>query len=485
MWHHMRIPPFIDFIDYTAVLPKMYWDVYSAEQRIHEICKTIGKLVAYADAINEHANELDDGFEGWEEKLEALDLYAHELETKFDTEQKAQTTELKQYTDAQVLALDIALRELINNITIDTIPVLDPEDSESYKDLDAVLQYNYNNLRYMAASSTSYDAKEYTALDYDNSGLSAYEFDFYSTSKLLEGDGDKNTYDGAYFISEISRMIGEGAVEDLRAQVNQNSDDIRAINSTITNKIEPAIADVKNTLEPQIETNTTNIATNTSDIKTIKSTTSYYINGYGDVCKIAIGTKNTGLTLNTTEVSLYNHLYKSKTTGLTYSTLEIPENETINIASISNLRGPKWSVLSYHPIGDLNQTEMSKKWYALFQYENVSGRNIFILDGIYSLSFTIKTGTVTETPKVHALMVVSGSGLWSYAGGYGPLLIGEDYPVWQMPSASSNDYYNINCNFVIPHAKYNVAPYIGFCFAASSSVESFHNINIDYIPSYF
>ncbi len=226
MYEHHIIPPFNDFLDFTAVLPKFYWNVYSAEQRIHEICKCIGKLVAYADAINEHANNLDDAFVNWNEKLTALDEYAHELENKFDAEQIKQTVELKEYTDAQVLALDIALRELISNISIDNIPVLDPEDSESYKSLDEVLQYNYNNLRYLAASAKSYDNKEFSAQEYDDEQLSAYKFDFYSTCDLLNGTGLQETFDGSYYLAELDRMIGEGSTADIREQVEQNTSDI-------------------------------------------------------------------------------------------------------------------------------------------------------------------------------------------------------------------------------------------------------------------
>ena len=33
----------------TWAIPKLYWDAYSQEQRVHAICREIGKLIAYDD----------------------------------------------------------------------------------------------------------------------------------------------------------------------------------------------------------------------------------------------------------------------------------------------------------------------------------------------------------------------------------------------------------------------------------------------------
>lgn len=44
--------PFAGFMQSSAVVPAMYWDVYSAEQRWKTICCNLQKLIEYADAIN-------------------------------------------------------------------------------------------------------------------------------------------------------------------------------------------------------------------------------------------------------------------------------------------------------------------------------------------------------------------------------------------------------------------------------------------------
>lgn len=51
------IPPFIGFTEYTPVIPKLYWDVRSQEQRYHALCKMLDKLICYANMIGEQTDE--------------------------------------------------------------------------------------------------------------------------------------------------------------------------------------------------------------------------------------------------------------------------------------------------------------------------------------------------------------------------------------------------------------------------------------------
>lgn len=50
------LPLYQAFTQYTPVIPKMYWDVYSQEERIKAICKHIDKLVAYANSLGIQIN---------------------------------------------------------------------------------------------------------------------------------------------------------------------------------------------------------------------------------------------------------------------------------------------------------------------------------------------------------------------------------------------------------------------------------------------
>ena len=50
------IPPFAGFTEFTASIPKMYFDVKSQEQRILAICKMLDKLICYADLLGDQVN---------------------------------------------------------------------------------------------------------------------------------------------------------------------------------------------------------------------------------------------------------------------------------------------------------------------------------------------------------------------------------------------------------------------------------------------
>ena len=45
------VPGFSAWQEFTPVIPKMYWDVESQEQRMHNVCATLHKLVCYADLL--------------------------------------------------------------------------------------------------------------------------------------------------------------------------------------------------------------------------------------------------------------------------------------------------------------------------------------------------------------------------------------------------------------------------------------------------
>lgn len=54
----MCIQPYSAFTQYTPALPQFYWDVYSAEQRIKEICLEIDKLTAYGTYLAESIDRI-------------------------------------------------------------------------------------------------------------------------------------------------------------------------------------------------------------------------------------------------------------------------------------------------------------------------------------------------------------------------------------------------------------------------------------------
>lgn len=45
------IPPFAGWVPYNATLPKLYWDTFSFEQRIHAMCDMMHRIACYADML--------------------------------------------------------------------------------------------------------------------------------------------------------------------------------------------------------------------------------------------------------------------------------------------------------------------------------------------------------------------------------------------------------------------------------------------------
>ena len=80
------VVPFLGFTEYTPVMPKMYWNVVSQEQRIHRLCETLDKLVCYSDMlgvkINVNRDDIDwllDQFQQFKESG-FNDYYEQQLE---------------------------------------------------------------------------------------------------------------------------------------------------------------------------------------------------------------------------------------------------------------------------------------------------------------------------------------------------------------------------------------------------------------------
>ena len=73
----LHITPFPAFTNWTPVIPKMYWGVYSTEQRLKAICERLCKSEAYMDYV---ARTINDYAENVSEEVQAeLDAAHREL----------------------------------------------------------------------------------------------------------------------------------------------------------------------------------------------------------------------------------------------------------------------------------------------------------------------------------------------------------------------------------------------------------------------
>lgn len=141
------ITPFPAWTWTTPVIPQFYWNVYSAEQRIRQICVEIGKIQSYLEYMAANANAahwyLDNRFTQTETRLTArIDALDKELD--------AQVTALtKLITDEQTAreAADTALGERIDGVNTDLSATKDALAAETAarKTADATLQTNIDN----------------------------------------------------------------------------------------------------------------------------------------------------------------------------------------------------------------------------------------------------------------------------------------------------------------------------------------------------
>lgn len=56
----LTIPNFWGWTSYTPVIPKLYWDVYSQEERIKRICMDFDKMTHYSSMLAEEINKTND-----------------------------------------------------------------------------------------------------------------------------------------------------------------------------------------------------------------------------------------------------------------------------------------------------------------------------------------------------------------------------------------------------------------------------------------
>lgn len=51
--------PYSVWLNTTPVIPKMYWGIYSQEERIMHLCKEIAHIVAYLDSVGAEVDEIE------------------------------------------------------------------------------------------------------------------------------------------------------------------------------------------------------------------------------------------------------------------------------------------------------------------------------------------------------------------------------------------------------------------------------------------
>lgn len=81
------LPAFSWITQYTPIIPKLYWDVYSAEERIKWLCMEYDRITHYLTDLANHINDTDVEnaikFDAINSHLQALDKITSELVEAF------------------------------------------------------------------------------------------------------------------------------------------------------------------------------------------------------------------------------------------------------------------------------------------------------------------------------------------------------------------------------------------------------------------
>ena len=124
----LNFPIYSGWTQYTPVIPKLYWDVYSAEQRMKNLCVEYDKMVHYLDYTAETLNEYADGVD--EAVTEALEAANRELKAL-----REELIKLILETGEGSLDWDVqkgyhtssiqAMRDMFNDVTVHSMDIYD------------------------------------------------------------------------------------------------------------------------------------------------------------------------------------------------------------------------------------------------------------------------------------------------------------------------------------------------------------------------
>ena len=128
----LNLIPYGAFTEWTPVIPKLYWDVYSAEQRLKALCERLSKSDQYmdyvADTVNGYSKELEEDFaeefakltadlESMREELIALVISIGEGSLDWDVQHGYYTSSVD------------AMRDMFNDVTVHALTI---EELNSY-----------------------------------------------------------------------------------------------------------------------------------------------------------------------------------------------------------------------------------------------------------------------------------------------------------------------------------------------------------------
>lgn len=178
--------PWIGRFAGQPVIPSFYWNVYSYEQRIKEICIRLSRIIKYADYLGAHVNELIELVNNLSAKVDEMNDQILDLNKRLEEEiQRAMEAEkqLQENIDAEAEARKEADQQLQANIDAEAQARKEADeqlqaniDAEAQKreQADQQLQTNINN---EATTREEADQQLQSAIDAINGKLDAIEIE--------------------------------------------------------------------------------------------------------------------------------------------------------------------------------------------------------------------------------------------------------------------------------------------------------------------
>lgn len=222
-----KIPvvPFSAWSWVSPVIPQFYWNVYSAEQRIKEICLAIGRVEAYLDYFANKTNENN------VKLADAINQVYKELTERLDT--------LEQRLTDEVNRLDALIVDLGNKLE---------QEVEDRKNADSELNQKIsdeteNRIHEDDALHTEISEEVQNRIHADD----VLHTEISNETAAREHDvNDLN--------SRLSTEVSDRTLADknLQDQINQQTVNIDNLNSELTNETSERMEDIAN-LQSQIE----------------------------------------------------------------------------------------------------------------------------------------------------------------------------------------------------------------------------------------
>ena len=149
----LNFPIYSGWTQYTPVIPKLYWDVYSAEQRMKQLCMSFDKVEHYLDYIAELMNEWNIEFDTDIKK---------EFETMWKAIHNGYENALNDWFEKDLpILIDKAIKQVFFGLSLDGYFVAYIPESWDEITFDTVVDYNNENYGRLVLSMIVDDTFQY------------------------------------------------------------------------------------------------------------------------------------------------------------------------------------------------------------------------------------------------------------------------------------------------------------------------------------